>query len=276
MLINKWTGIRWLAETQDPLVHDHDWQRSKMVLRIYKILEKGICRRAHCFIFLVRAAMEHTRQRVDGHCRGAVIYPGSVPSFFQPGLYKRGKYLRFAHFGSLAGTRNLVVFFQALQQVLTSGKLKREQVRIDVYGSFDGESEHEMKRLQMEDLVICHGPIARKEALRVMLQVDCLLLIQNVIFFSCETIPSKVYEYLLSGRPIIGLLYHNEELEAMLTESGHFIASADDVQSVATAIGQVVDASGTVDFSVNRSTNTWTVAGAVRQLVQLGSKSDGC
>jgi O-antigen ligase len=276
MLINKWTGIRWLAETQDPLVHDHDWQRSKMVLRIYKVLEKAICRRAHCFIFLVRAAMEHTGQRVEGHCRSGVIYPGSIPSFFQPDLYKRGEYLRFAHFGSLAGTRNLVVFFQALQQVLTSGKLKREQVRIDVYGSFDGESEHEMKRLQMEDLVICHGPIARKEALRVMQQVDCLLLIQNVIFFSCETIPSKVYEYLLSGRPIIGLLYHNEELEAMLSESGHFTASADDVQSVATAIGQVVNASEIIDFSVNRATNTWTVAGAVRQLVQFAGKTDGC
>ena len=269
MFIKQWTGVRWLAETQDPLVHDHDWQRSKTVLRAYKSLEKRICQRADCFIFLVRSAMEHTTQRVQGNCRGAVIYPGSVPSFFQHGLYTKGERCRFAHFGSLAGTRNLVVFFQALQQVLADDETLHKQVQVDVYGSFDEYSEQEMKRLQLEDLVVRHGPVDRKEALIAMQQTDCLLLIQNIIYFSCETIPSKVYEYLLSGRPIVGMLHHNEELKSMLTENGHHFVPAEDVKAVAAAIRQILDAFNTTDFRSREAKRIWTVDEAVNELIRL-------
>jgi O-antigen ligase len=270
MFIKQWTGIRWLAETQDPLVHDHDWQRSKMVLQVYKSLEKRICKRADSFIFLVRSAMEHTTQRVQGNCRGAVIYPGSVPSFFQCGLYAKGERCRFAHFGSLADTRNLVVFFQALQQVLADDETLHKQVQVDVYGSFDEDSDREMKRLQLEHLVVRHGPVDRKDALIAMQQIDCLLLIQNIIYFSCETIPSKVYEYLLSGRPIIGLLYHNEELETMLVENDHYVAAADDVQAVAKVVAQVLEAFRTTNFSSREAKRIWTVDAAVYELIRLG------
>ncbi len=269
MLIKQWTGIRWLAETQDPLVHDHDWQRSKMVLQVYKSLEKKICIRADRFVFLVRSAMEHTARRVQENCRGAVIYPGSVPSFFQHGLYEKGERCRFAHFGSLAGTRNLAVFFQALQLVLAGDETLRNQVQVDVYGSFDGTSEREMKRLQLKDLVVCHGHVDRKEALTAMQQADCLLLIQNIIYFSCETIPSKVYEYLLSGRPIIGLLYNNQELKSMLVENDHYVVPADDVQATAAAIRHVIDAFFSTIFFSREPKQIWTVEAAVTSLRML-------
>ncbi|MCI5145121.1 MAG: hypothetical protein D3923_06220, partial [Candidatus Electrothrix sp. AR3] len=104
LLIKRYSGIRWLAETQDPLVHDRDWRRSKLVLQLYKYIEKRICDQADAFIFLVRAAMEHYRQRVGGSCCAAVIYPGSVPSLFQQ-AYRKGDRCHFAHLGSLSGTR---------------------------------------------------------------------------------------------------------------------------------------------------------------------------
>ena len=267
LLIKKWTGIKWLAETQDPLVHDHDWQRSSMVLKLYKALERLICDQADCFIFLVHAAREHTAQRVGGRCSGAVIYPGSVPSFFQPALYTKGTALHFAHFGSLAGSRNLVVFFQALQQSISQGKVARELVRVDVYGSFDSASAREMKELHLEDLVVCHGPVPRDKALAAMQQADCLLLIQNIIFFSCETIPSKVYEYLFSGRPILGLLHRNEELKSMLAANNHLVVSADDVSETAAAIQQLVDRFTATDFVSKESKTVWTVAEAVKELI---------
>ena len=59
-----------------------------------------------------------------------------------------------------------------------------------------------------------------------------MLLIQNTTYFSTETIPSKVYEYLLSGRPILGLVHDNRELTAMLADRGHRVARADDPRPV--------------------------------------------
>ncbi|MEA2116401.1 MAG: hypothetical protein U9P36_13610, partial [Thermodesulfobacteriota bacterium] len=112
----------------------------------------------------------------------------------------------------------------------------------------------------------------RKEALLAMQQTDCLLLIQNIIFFSCETIPSKVYEYLLAGRPVIGLLYHNEELESMLIENNHYVAPADDVQAVAAVIGQVLGTFRTTNFSSRQAQRVWTVDAAVSELIRLGDQ----
>ncbi|MGB5684354.1 MAG: O-antigen ligase family protein [Candidatus Electrothrix sp.] len=286
LLIKRWTGCTWIAETQDPLVHDQGWRRSKRVLQVYKALEKKICQQADTFVFLVHAAMKHCSSRTDGQCRGAVVYPGSIPALFQQQFTQKTR-CHFAHFGSLAGTRNLVTFFQALDQVLTCNADRagfREKVRVDVYGSFDEDSEREMERLELSDLVIRHGTVSRQKALTAMQQTDCLLVIQNIIYFSCETIPSKVYEYLLTGRPIIGLVYKNEELDNMLTEHGHSAVPANNVQAIAEAVEKILDNFMQEEQSGNRramtekmteknSGNLPTVADAVQKLIALAKNA---
>ncbi len=269
LIIKHFTGIQWMAETQDPLVHDQDWQRSTLVLKIYRLLERYICARADRFVFLVKAALQHTEQRVQGMCRGSVVYPGSIPSLFKEGLYKKGTLCHFAHFGSLAGTRNLVVFFQALARAIEENRSLTEVVRVDVYGSFDDASRREMQRLHLDDLVICHGTVSRKQALLAMQKADCLLLVQNILYFSCETIPSKVYEYILSGRPIIGLLYNNEELQSMLRTNGHLTVQADDRDALAATILELVAAFESTEFHSKKPARVWTTEQAVRDLVSL-------
>ena len=271
LLIKKWTGMSWIAETQDPLVHDEDWRRSQLVLVLYKNLEQQICNQADLFIFLVRAAMEHCQQRT-GSCRAATVYPGAEASWFGQVPYVKGERCRFAHFGSLAGSRNLSIFFQALEQTVSRRPELRGLVRVEVYGSFDSLSRWEMKRLRLYDLVAVHGPVPRQEAIAKMQQSDCLLLIQNTIYFSCETIPSKVYEYLLADRPILGLLHHNQELEAMLAENGHRAVPADDVQATSAAIEAVLEDWAANRLSSRTAVKSWTVAEAVQKLLCLAEQ----
>lgn len=283
LLIKRWTGCTWIAETQDPLVHDHGWRRGKRVLGIYKFLEKQICRHADTFVFLVHAAMHHCYRRTGGQCRGAVVYPGSIPELFQQ-QFSKGERCRFAHFGSLSGTRNLVIFFQALHQVLGKNKKGAEfskKVQVDIYGSFDGDSEREMARLGLADLVVRHGTVSRQEAVKAMQQSDCLLVVQNIIYFSCETIPSKVYEYLLTGRPIMGLVYKNEELESMLTEHGHQAVPADNVQDVARAVEKILDdfirdgqKNSCAEIREKASDKVPTVEEAVHKLISLAQGAE--
>ena len=269
LLISRRTGIRWLAETQDPLVHDHDWQRSRLVLALYQRLEKMIARRADHFIFLVEAARRHAADRVGRPDMGVVIYPGGRPESFGTATYRKNSHCHFAHFGSLAGTRNLEVFFRALAGLIREEPEIGRLARVDVYGSFDGLSERTMRELQLEDVVRVHGPVAREKALAAMESVDCLLLIQNIIYFSCETIPSKVYEYLLAGRPILALLYQNDELAAMLDSDHHRCVPADDRQAVQAGIRSMLDRYQHTDFS-SRPDGRWLVRDAVSRLIELG------
>ncbi|MHB8832706.1 MAG: glycosyltransferase family 4 protein, partial [Desulfobacteria bacterium] len=57
--------------------------------------------------------------------------------------------------------------------------------------------------------------------------------------YSAETIPSKVYEYLAAGRPILGLVHRNVELAGMLTGLGHIVAEAADAVAVRDALSEI-------------------------------------
>jgi glycosyltransferase involved in cell wall biosynthesis len=216
--------------------------------------------------------MENARQRVGEPFAGVVILPGSSPSLFGPARYTKGSYCHFAHFGSLAGTRNLQVFFQALDLLLQDDPALRSCIRVDLYGSFDRLSIAAMHRYALESLVSHFGLIDRKKALEAMQGADCLLLIQNVTFFSSETIPSKIYEYLLSGRPVLGLVYQNTELTEILAADSHFVAAADDVHGVKKRLAEILHLYKTTDFIWHNGAGTYRIDAAVRQLIALVGK----
>jgi hypothetical protein len=54
-----------------------------------------------------------------------------------------------------------------------------------------------------------------------------------------EYIPSKMYEYLWTQRPILALVWHNPQMERMLRELDHWAVKADDIQEVAQALGEL-------------------------------------
>jgi hypothetical protein len=272
-MLRRVTAVPWLAETQDPLVHDQGWRRGKRVLAGYKWLERHICRNADSFIFLTRAARDNMAARTAMPGCGKVIYPGAAPDVFKGGLYKKGEHCHFAHFGTLNGTRNLMVFLQALRLLIDEGRVEPDIVRVDVYGTIDAGTEKTICDLKLDSLVTDHGFIPRKEALLAMQKTDCLVLVQNTIFFSTETIPSKVYEYLLSGRPTLGLIYENEELHAMLVESGNFPVPAVDVEAVAGGVEKIIELFGSNQLASWLKYDDLTVAKAVDELIALGTKS---
>jgi len=272
LVLKKYTSAPWIAEIQDPLVHDHDWSRSQKVFDLYCWLEKRIAQGSDAFVFLTRQALIHAQYRVSTPFTGVVIYPGAtLPRIRQP--YRKSALCRFAHFGSLAGTRNLLVFFQALHLLLQTHPSEGQRVRVDIYGSLDSASQELLTKLQLESMVTYHGLVDRQAALRAMEAAGCLLLIQNLSFFSTETIPSKVYEYFLCGRPILGLIHQNQELTAMLRAQSHFVAKADDPLEVKEALRQILALHATTPFVWDRDlAPIYTTDQAVRQLLALADR----
>ena len=248
LIVSKVAGIPWIAETQDPLVHDQDWQRSRVVYHLYRWLERRIATRCKAFVFVTATALENARNRVGCDFPGKVIYPGAVAPGRDTNSYRKTGRFCFAHFGSLAGSRNLLVFLEALALLAQSRPGLAARLHLDLYGSIDAPSLAKARSLGLDTLIRFHGLVDRQTALAGMRQADCLLLIQNTTFFSTETIPSKVYEYLYSGRPILGLVHHNQELTAMLTERGHYTTPADDPQKVEQQIAALLVAWEGSDF----------------------------
>lgn len=234
------SGVRWIAETQDPLVHDREWRKGRLALALYSRIEGLIFRSARRFVFLTRAARDNAERRTGMAGRGAVILPGSNPAFFPAPFWRRGPVFRLTHFGTLSTTRNLVTLLLGLYFLLEQYPPWRELLRIELYGSCDGYSSMMARDLGLSSLVHFKGPRPRRVAHAAMAASDCLLLVQDTVFFSSETIPSKVYEYLLTGRPILGLIHGNEELAALLLARGHECVPADQPRLVTRALERLM------------------------------------
>jgi hypothetical protein len=223
--------IPWIAEFQDPLVHG-DWLRSKRALKVFAWLERLICTRADAVIFLADQARKNADARTGLGSRGWTVYPGADPAAMPDIAHVRGDECTIAHFGSLGGSRNLRVFLEGLRQVVIERPESSAIVRLEIYGSCDPLSRSIIKEFPWPEMIHDHGRIPRHESLVAMKKTDILLLIQNTEEFSAETIPSKTYEYLHVGRPILGLVHHNPELVRMLSALGHTAAAADSPDAV--------------------------------------------
>lgn len=268
-------GIPWIAELQDPLVF-RDWSRGRAALRINSALERFIMRQASAVVFLCEGAKERAVLRTGTDpAKVHVIHPGAEPAHDNRIAYGKGDFCRFAHFGSLGGSRNVETFLDALDIVFSKNPGYAKIVRFDLYGAMDRFSRNLVANFKYPGVVTEHGKIPRRDALGAMQQSDVLLLIQNRDDLSSETIPSKVYEYLQANRPVLGLIHNNAELAAMLTDSGHIAVEADSAGDTAEVILEIVNRWGGRDWaSRGFASSPHTVADAVRQLTEAALRAN--
>ncbi len=262
--------IPWIAELQDPIVYK-DWHRSRTALKMNLHIEKFILENASAAVFLTEGAKEKAIQRTKVETgRIHVIYPGACPPNEPLTIYKKGDFCRFAHFGSLGGTRNPQKFLEGIQIILDQNPDLIEKVRLDFYGTLDKSSGKHLDEFKYRELISNFGKVPRLDALRAMKKSDSLVLIQNLDEQSCETIPSKVYEYLQMNRPILGLVHKNPHLEKILLENGHFSARACSPAEISGQITQIIELwrRGDLD-SLNFPSSPYTVQEAAEKLLVI-------
>lgn len=265
------TGLPWIAELQDPLVHG-DWLRSGAALRVSEAVEATIFREASAVVFLTKAARDAAEARTGVRGKGVSIYPGAGPFPGDPPGPGKGAHCRVAHFGSLGGSRNLKVFLEALGMLIRERPETGGIVRLDVYGGVDRMSKALVDAFPWPGVVSIRGRVPRAESLAAMRCADVLLLIQNTEDFSSETIPSKTYEYFRSGRPVLALVHRNPELSAMIGARGDVAAAADDPAAVKVALAGMIRAweDGPAGPATGSTPSPFTVEAAVGTLAALG------
>lgn len=236
-IVSRIFGLPWLAEVHDPLIYDNDKRR----LQFYyfkKWLEKIICRHADKIIYFTEKALASAQNRNDNICKGIVLRPGAEPPDITKLSYKKRDKMYIGHFGSLAKNRNLAVVCQAIGMLLREKPENKNKISIDIYGSeLDVVSLEAVTRYGLDNVVNQYGRLeydpqtgksGRQRVLEAMFISDILLLIHGEDIICDEYIPSKLYEYLLTGRPIIGLAKKNSELDIILRQNGHISLDCND------------------------------------------------
>ena len=216
------TGGRLFCEFQDPLL-GATMTRSSMTHRISTRIEAWLAKRSTRAVYVTKEAARLARERNPEHAQQIIdVYPGAwkfVPTV-APSQRSNGGIFEFLHLGTLYGSRNLDLFFNALDALREDGFEPARAVRVVNLGAVYCETAPRyLARLDFQSL----DALDRVKALRRAQQASCLLLIQHTDERSRETIPYKTYDYLNLEMPVFGLL-NNDELKALIEfYGGHAI-----------------------------------------------------
>lgn len=278
-------GLPWIAEIHDPMIFP-GLSKSPMRIRFSAWLEDRICKHADLVWWFTEEALARARARhAELGERGHSIIPGANPPDFARTPYRRSQHLVIAHFGSLAETRNLEIFLQGLRRALERHPEWAGDIRIHLYGGgIDPVSARAIRDFPVPAMIEQFGRLeadpqsgesGRERVLKRMNAADCLLLLHGTVPFCEEYIPSKMYEYLWTQRPILALVWRNPQLERMLCNLGHWAVAADDAEAIASALEQLHGRWTHDELRDSGQPSPYTAAAATRQVVALAQQCIG-
>jgi hypothetical protein len=234
------TGLPWLAEFQDPILFGNAQKPGERLYNAF--VERIVAANADAVVFVTRGAMEQFERRQSLGGKGRVIYPGAEPVQAAPEPRGAGSgTLLIGHFGSLVMGRRPGPLLDALEHLARTAPRARASVRFWQKGHCDRQSRRELGSFAFPEMLRVEGAGPQSESLSAMRRCCLLAAIQHDGPLSSATIPSKVYEYLQTGVPVLGLTRANPELQSILVDLGHIAVDLRDTGAVRTALRAVYD-----------------------------------
>ena len=270
-------NIPWIAEIHDPLipeVGDLGYQRQGF----HKWLEKVIFEHANAVIYFTENACRNASQRTHIFHNAHVLRPGANPPEIKDIVYKKEDKFHMGHFGSLASGRSLSLVIEALSSVAEKDPEIRGRIILDVYGmELDTQSKKYVNQLGLGNVVKEHGRLeldpdmgksGRLQVFEKMHLCDVLLVIHGHTEICSEYIPSKVYEYLLTKRPILGVTDIYSELGQLLTSTGNIVVE-NTLEEIEKTIQNLFYEWESDRLPLTDNVNRFTVENTVNKMVEL-------
>lgn len=224
LTLHRRTRIPFIADFRDPMVYEH-WPVNRWDRWVYRWLERNVAASASAVVVTTPSACELYRQRYSEvpASRFRVIENGiddddvaitwELP---KPDVAPADR-ITLVHSGGMeAPDRDPTCFFRALRLLSDRSQLPRTQkLRVVLRASGNEKQYSELAQsIGVGDLVEVLPRISRIDAMKELTSASALLLFQGSV---CNRqIPAKAYEYLASGKPIIGLMDPGGDTHALV------------------------------------------------------------
>jgi glycosyltransferase involved in cell wall biosynthesis len=215
------TGIPWLADFRDPWTNIDFYNQLKLSYfadRRHKYLEKKVLQTADAVTVISNGMAEDFRTIVPREYR--VVTNGFDEDDFkdiidQPAHDK----FRMAHVGSLVKTRNPLVLWKAISELLREHPEISEQIEIALTGNVDISVRETVREFGLEHIVIYQNYIPHAELYKEYNKTSALLLLINDTPNANLILTGKLFEYLGAKRPIICIGPKEGDSAAILNET---------------------------------------------------------
>jgi glycosyltransferase involved in cell wall biosynthesis len=124
-----------------------------------------------------------------------------------------------AHIGSFLSERNPRILWQALQELVNENQDFKKDFQLKLIGAISQEVLDTISEFKLQDYVQNLGYLSHQEAIEHQRKSQVLLLIEINSEATKSIIPGKLFEYLVSERPIIGIGPEDADFAEIITST---------------------------------------------------------
>jgi glycosyltransferase involved in cell wall biosynthesis len=236
LLAKSFARTGWVADFRDPWVdmlperfpHTRSWASDFVERR----MEALVARTADTVVVTTPRMLEAFRARYPAIDRERfVCIPNSIDTEKFPVLpEEKREPLTITYAGSLYFHRTPEPLFQAVSELLTSGRIAARDIRIQLVGhcsTINGvDTASVVRRYGLEGVVDVLSPVPYVEAIRMMQRSHLLLVLAPERHRL--VVPAKFYDYLGSGSKVLALAERGATADLMAeTDSGECFSETD-------------------------------------------------
>jgi hypothetical protein len=213
----KKTNKPWVADFRDPWSSAFwldDMQKRGFPLRWNVAKEKEVLNNLSRFITVSKGFADiYKRTRKDLDTVTEIIYNGYDEQDFLPIKPSINNRFIIRYVGTLAQSQMPIGLFEALKN------FSKDEVEVEFWGKFDSSIGQRVTDWGLEDRVSFYPYVNHSKAIELMQSSDMLLLIIPFDHYQ-GILTGKLYEYIATHHPILGVGPTDSEVRNLLTDSG--------------------------------------------------------
>ena len=271
--------MEWIASFSDPF-KGSPYKKADLSDRsfIYKIAynvgayslynnryEEVAIKNADKLIFICEEQRDFTLNQYDNYeqlKKKSIIYPLTYIPDWQ--MYKEllntkrvsNKVKQAVHLGRLYGLRRIDSFLEALKELNEEIDHLEDKIVFHQYSEIQAPDVKKIEEYGLEKVFVLHDKVSYKESVEKMKEADILVLFDTLM--SQEKVqpylPSKIVEYLMLKKPILGICDKNSPSYRILNEYG-FDTVGSDKETIKKNIIKIMNADSEIDYSLEKLNN---------------------
>ena len=234
-LKKEFPNLFWIADFRDLWTQNHAYNRRGLRRFLERKQEAKTLQNADV---LTTVSEPWAQKLKDRHQKPSFAIPNgfdlSIWSTepFRPGGRFIISYTGGIYFGKKA--QDAIPFLNALKSLVTDGPIRSEEMEINFYGDRKTRLDAAIRERGLEEVVVQHGVIPRKEVLEKQRQSQLLLLLDWNDPKEPGVCPGKLYEYLAARRPMLSVGGYNGVVRDLLeeTNAGFYCRTEAEIKTV--------------------------------------------
>lgn len=216
--LKKRLGVKWLADFRDPwttIGYHKQLKLTKSSKERHKVLEKQVLNSADQIIvtsFVTKKEFQNlTHKPIAVITNGYDDEPSSEASLDSK--------FTLAHIGSLLSKRNPERLWQVLSELVNENNRFAQDFQLNFIGAVSKNVLESIESYNLSNYINNVGYVSHKESITYQKNSQVLLLIEIDSEETKCIIPGKLFEYLVSNRPIIALGPKGSDVESIIQET---------------------------------------------------------